>query len=99
MYAHPHFTVAEAVTSLTSPSSFVNALANEHAVNFTRPRQFHFTESTSGLFKCTRKTFPFFTTRTVAVVVDLYCLVGRTKLFIIILSQVSCWVISALVTW
>ena len=40
---HPHthiriFLVAEAVTS---PSSSVNALANDHPVNFTRRRKFH----------------------------------------------------------
>ena len=40
---------------ITSPSSSVNALANDHPVNFTRQRKFQFTESTSDLFKCTCK--------------------------------------------
>jgi len=47
--------VAEAIASLTTPSSSVNALANDHPLNFTRGRKFHFIESRSGLFKCTRK--------------------------------------------
>jgi len=41
--------------AVTSPSASVNTLANDHPVNFTRRRKFHFAESTLGLFKCTGK--------------------------------------------
>ena len=91
---HPHthipiLPVTEVVTSITSPSSFVNALANDHTVNFTRRQKFHFTESTSGLLKMhSQKYFCKFVNRITQEK-------GHTKIFILILSQLWSWVISA----
>jgi len=56
-HLHMHNSVLPVAKAVTLPSASVNALANDHPVNFTRRRKFHFAESTSGLFKCTRKIF------------------------------------------